>query len=69
MATKKTTPIGEVLEVTIVVNPRGRSVVNGTIVDAGGKFHTVKKELDDAAKSRVTSLVLDLVDYSYPSLP
>jgi hypothetical protein len=52
-----------------VVNPRGRSVVNGTIVDAGGKFHTVKKELDDAAKSRVTSLVLDLVDYSYPSQP
>jgi hypothetical protein len=47
----------EIVELQIFINPRGRSVVNGTL-RAGGEIRTIKHELTDRQKSDIGEFIL-----------
>lgn len=62
MATKRDpTPVkGEIVELQLTLNPRGRSVVHGTLL-VDGEMRTVKHELPDAAKAAIGEAILKAV--------
>jgi len=47
----------DLIEATVSINPRGRSVVHGTLL-VGGEMRTFKHELDHEEKSNVTQFIL-----------
>lgn len=47
----------QLVEATVSLNPRGRSVVHGTLL-VGGEMRTFKHELDYEEKSKVTEFIL-----------
>lgn len=62
MATKapRATSVAEVVELTVFINPRGRSVVHGTM-NVDGELRTIKHELSDAQKADVGKCILGVL--------
>jgi len=69
MATKSTSTTlkdVEIVELQLTLNPRGRSVVHGTLL-VKGEMRTVKHELGDAAKHSIGQSILTALNFD--SLP
>ncbi len=61
MAEKQKTGEIQILECQIQINPRGRRVVNGTLLDRG-ELTEFGHELSDLEKSQILKLISSFVD-------
>lgn len=51
----------EIVELQLTLNPRGRSVVHGTML-VDGHMRTIKRELSDSAKQSIGESILKALD-------